>query len=61
MTLLPASLVRQGDAVRVDDSLAPSLPGVYAVGALRSGFAGQLTNAVSDGSVVAQSIAADFS
>jgi len=61
MTLLPASLVRQGDAVRVDDSLATSLPGVYAVGALRSGFAGQLTNAVSDGSVVAQSIAVDFS
>jgi len=47
--------------LEVSAALETSLPGVFAIGALRAGFAGQLTNAVSDGSWVAQSVARSLS
>ena len=56
--LLPEGLLGRDGAVDVDELMATSMPGVYAIGALRAGFGGQLTNAVSDGSIVARSVAA---
>ena len=55
--LLPDAVARdEGGRVLVDDNLMTTLPDVYAVGALRAGYAGQLTNAVSDASTVAQKL-----
>lgn len=55
--LLPESVGRDAHGrVLVDGELMTTVPGVYAVGALRTAYAGQITNAVSDGSLVAQAI-----
>lgn len=43
----------------VDAQLRTSVPGVYAVGAMRSGFPGQLTNAMGDGALAAATLVED--
>lgn len=48
---LPPEVERTGGAVRVDGNLQSSLPGVYAVGAARSGYGGLLSHAVEDAAV----------
>lgn len=45
---LPASVDRIGRALRVDENLATSLPGMYAIGAVRAGHGGLITDAVRD-------------
>ena len=39
-----------------DDRLAASLPGVFAVGAVRAGHGGRLIDAVADGALAAKSV-----
>jgi len=55
---LPDSIARDGSgALAVDESLQTSVPGIYAVGAARAGYRGQIVNAVSDGAVAAMAAA----
>ena len=44
-------------ALVVDGGLQTTVPGVYATGALRSGYGGQLVQALADGITAAQSVA----
>ncbi len=56
--LAPAEVARAGDgALLVDGGLQTSLVGLYAVGALRAGYGGQLVQAMADGVTAAQSAA----
>lgn len=41
-------------AVQVDEKLQSSVPGLYAVGAVRAGYGGRLTQAVADGTIAAE-------
>ena len=51
---LPADVARdESGAVTVNASLESSVPGLYAVGAARAGYFGQITNAVGDGTAAA--------
>jgi thioredoxin reductase (NADPH) len=45
-------------AVRTDDSLETTAPGIYAVGAVRSGYAGTLTDAMAEARRASEAIAA---
>lgn len=45
---LPPSVELAGDHVRVDDRLETSLPGVFAVGAVRAGCGGTIADAAAD-------------
>ena len=53
---LAASLKIEGGSVRVDGKLETSWPNVFAVGAVRAGYAGQLTDAVRDAMGVVETI-----
>lgn len=56
--LVPGAVARDAKGyLTVDAGLRTSVPGVFAVGAVRAGFAGQLANAVSDGAIAALSAA----
>jgi thioredoxin reductase (NADPH) len=54
---LPEVVQRSSQGVRVNERLETSLPGVYAIGAVREGHAGGLTDAVRDARAVAKTIA----
>jgi thioredoxin reductase (NADPH) len=58
-TDLASDAVKRDDAgaLIVDGRMATSVPGMYAIGAARSGFGGQLTNAVSDATLAAMAVA----
>ena len=45
---MPAAVALDGRAIRVNDRMETSLPNVYAVGAVRAGYAGLLPDAVRD-------------
>ena len=47
-SFLPASIAMEGGAIRVSGELESTLANVYAVGAVRAGYAGQLTDGVQD-------------
>ncbi|MEM7249874.1 MAG: FAD-dependent oxidoreductase, partial [Pseudomonadota bacterium] len=51
----------ESGALVVDPSLRTSVPGVYAAGAVRADFAGQVTNAMSDGALAVRTLVADGS
>lgn len=54
---LPAAVARDDAGfVRTDDSLATSAPGLWAIGAVRSGFPGLLSDAIDDAKRVAAAI-----
>jgi thioredoxin reductase (NADPH) len=53
---LPAAIETEGQAIRVDGRMESTLPGVYAVGAVRAGYAGQLTDAVRDATTAVQAM-----
>jgi thioredoxin reductase (NADPH) len=56
---LPAAVKRDGRGfVVTDGSLATSLPGVYAAGAVRAGYDGRLVTAVAEGEKVARAACA---
>jgi thioredoxin reductase (NADPH) len=56
---LPASVQRdESGFVRTDESLQTGMPGVYAVGAVRSGYGGTLSDAIDEAGLVAQTVAA---
>ena len=56
--LAPPEVVRTEEgALVVDAGLQTSLPGLYAAGALRAGYGGQLIQAMADGITAAQSAA----
>ncbi|MFO1188254.1 MAG: FAD-dependent oxidoreductase [Alphaproteobacteria bacterium] len=58
---LPDSIVRDGSgALTVDEHLQTSAKGIYAVGAARAGYRGQIVNAASDGAVAAMAAAASM-
>ena len=51
---LPEGVARDASgAVRVDEMLESSVPGLYAAGAARSGYPGQVANAVGEGTAAA--------
>jgi thioredoxin reductase (NADPH) len=58
---LPPS-IRRDDSGRVitDDRMRTADPAVFAIGALRSGFSGELTGAVGEAAIAAATIAADL-
>ncbi|HZN24029.1 MAG TPA: FAD-dependent oxidoreductase [Burkholderiales bacterium] len=59
---LPPS-IRRDDSGRVitDDRMRTADPAIFAIGALRSGFSGELTGAVGEAAVAAATIASDLS
>lgn len=55
VALLPAEVALDATgAVQVDATLQSSVPGLYAVGAVRAGYGGRLTQAVADGTTAAE-------
>ena len=53
--ILPAELSRNpAGALHVNETMQTSIPGVYAVGAVRASYGGRLTQAVSDGTTAAE-------
>jgi thioredoxin reductase (NADPH) len=59
---LPPS-VRRDDSGRVltDERMRTAEPGIFAIGAVRSGFAGELTSATGEAAIAAATIAAELS
>lgn len=56
---LPAAVDRDdGGLVKTDENLQTSVPGVYAIGAVRSGYQGTLDHAIAEAERVAQTISA---
>jgi thioredoxin reductase (NADPH) len=51
---LPSSVEKVSGAIRVDGSMQTSIPGVFAVGAVRAGHGGLLTDAIQDARTAAQ-------
>jgi thioredoxin reductase (NADPH) len=60
-SFLPAS-IRRDDSGRIitDDRMRTAEPSIFAVGALRSGFSGELTGAAGEAAIAAATIAADL-
>jgi thioredoxin reductase (NADPH) len=48
LAAVPAAVELQGDAVRVNELMESSLRNVFAVGAVRAGYGGQISHAVDD-------------
>ena len=58
---LPETLARDGGgALVVDAQMQTSAKGIYAAGAARAGYGGQIVNAVSDGATAAMAVAASL-
>jgi thioredoxin reductase (NADPH) len=56
---LPAAVERDSAGhIKTDDNLQTSVPGVYAIGAVRSGYEGALEHAIADAQRVAQTLSA---
>lgn len=56
---LPPAVERDASgAVRTDASFATAVPGVYAAGAVRAGYSGQIADAIAEGRAAARAIAA---
>jgi thioredoxin reductase len=54
--------VRRDDAGRVitDERMRTGEPAIFAIGALRSGFSGELTGAAGEAAIAAAQVAADL-
>jgi thioredoxin reductase (NADPH) len=58
---LPPEVERDADGyIRTDDKLQTNVPGISAVGAVRSGYAGTLTDAMAEARKAAENVAARF-
>ena len=58
---LPGALKRDADGrLLTSDVFATSLPGIYAVGAVRSGYSGELSSAAGEGAAAMKNIASTF-
>jgi len=51
VSFLPPGVEMDAGGIRVSETLESSLDGLYAIGAVRSGFGGQLTHAVQDAGI----------
>jgi thioredoxin reductase (NADPH) len=56
ISYLPQSVERDGIALRVNEQMGTSLPNVYAVGAARSGYGGQLTDSMRDATTAVKAL-----
>ena len=53
---VPAEIKRDANGLLVtDDAMKTSMPGVFAAGAVRSGYGGMLTHAIAEGNTAAKS------
>ena len=55
-SFLPPTAATEGGYVVVDKQLESSLPNVFAIGAARAGFGGQLTHAIDDARTAAEAV-----
>lgn len=58
---LPESVLQDNGLVPVNENLQSNLPGLFAIGAARAGYSGQLKDAAADGVLAAQAICRQFS
>jgi thioredoxin reductase (NADPH) len=58
---LPATIRRdETGRIRTDERMRTSEPSIFAIGAVRSGFSGELTGAAGEAAIAAAAVAADL-